>query len=192
MQDLRLACIVWAIGERVAFQLAEAGLGASRIFPVPGSLEAVTAFVGRLVIELDALVSQESVSSAYTFFNRPRTGHEYAPVVRQMLPFQTAWKKHTDAAVWGSNRIPEIAGAETNVFSALFREYLFGSLYRACAFSLASENASRLTAMQRADKNIEELTERLRNDYNELRQNSIDAELFDIIAGFLAMKDTPR
>ena len=31
---------------------------------------------------------------------------------------------------------------------ALIREYLFVSLFRACAESLASENASRLAAMQ--------------------------------------------
>ena len=42
---------------------------------------------------------------------------------------------------------------------AFVREYLFVSLFRACAESLASENASRLAAMQRADKNIDELLE---------------------------------
>ena len=44
---------------------------------------------------------------------------------------------------------------------ALIREYLFISLFRACAESLASENASRLAAMQRADKNIDESLENL-------------------------------
>ena len=57
-------------------------------------------------------------------------------------------------------------------------------LYRACAESLASENASRLAAMQRADKNIDELLE----DFNRtLRQNGIDEELFDVISGFEAL-----
>ena len=37
----------------------------------------------------------------------------------------------------------------------LIREYLFVSLFRACAKSLASENASRLATMQRAEKNAE-------------------------------------
>jgi F-type H+-transporting ATPase subunit gamma len=50
---------------------------------------------------------------------------------------------------------------------AFVGEYLFVSLYRACAESLASENASRLAAMQGADKNIE--------------------ELFDVISGFEAL-----
>jgi hypothetical protein len=42
------------------------------------------------------------------------------------------------------------------------RKYLFVSLFSACcAESLASENASRLAAMQRAEKNIDELLEDL-------------------------------
>ena len=64
---------------------------------------------------------------------------------------------------------------------ALIREYLFVSLFRACAESLASENASRLAAMQRADKNIDELLEDLNGTFHRLRQSGIDEELFDVI-----------
>jgi F-type H+-transporting ATPase subunit gamma len=70
---------------------------------------------------------------------------------------------------------------------ALIREYLFVSLFRACAESLASENASRLAAMQRADKNIDELLEDLRGSYYHVRQSSIDEELFEVISGFEAL-----
>jgi len=44
---------------------------------------------------------------------------------------------------------------------AFIREYLFVLLFQACAESLASENASRLAAMQRAEKNIENILEEL-------------------------------
>jgi F-type H+-transporting ATPase subunit gamma len=64
------------------------------------------------------------------------------------------------------------------------REYLFVSLYRACAESLTSENASRLTAMQRADKNIDDMLEDLRRTRQRVRQSNIDEELFDVLAGF--------
>ena len=70
---------------------------------------------------------------------------------------------------------------------ALIREYLFVSLFRACAESLASENASRLAAMQRADKNIDELLEDLTRKFHSLRQSGIDEELFDVISGFEAL-----
>ena len=73
--------------------------------------------------------------------------------------------------------------------SALIKEYLFVSIFKACAESLASENASRLAAMQRAEKNIDEILDDLKQNYNRLRQSTIDEELFDVVAGFEALKD---
>ena len=73
------------------------------------------------------------------------------------------------------------------LFSLLIREYLFVSLYRAFAESLASENASRLASMQVAERNIENRLDELNAQYHQQRQNGIDAELFDLVAGFEAL-----
>ena len=81
-------------------------------------------------------------------------------------------------------------GEGTETLRALIREYLFVSLFRASAESLASENASRLSAMQRADKNIDELLDELNGDFRRVRQNGIDEELFDVVAGFEALTGT--
>jgi F-type H+-transporting ATPase subunit gamma len=83
--------------------------------------------------------------------------------------------------------LPEVLCGGTATLLALIREYLFISLFRACAESLASENASRLAAMQRADKNIDELLEDLNGTFHRLRQSGIDEELFDVISGFEAL-----
>jgi F-type H+-transporting ATPase subunit gamma len=83
--------------------------------------------------------------------------------------------------------LPEVMDGGAATLRALIREYLFVSLFRACAESLASENASRLAAMQRADKNIEELLEYLNGQFHHLRQSRIDEELFDVISGFEAL-----
>ena len=74
---------------------------------------------------------------------------------------------------------------------ALIREYLFISLFRACAESLASENASRLAAMERADRNIDQLLTNLQGTFHRMRQSDIDEELFDVISGFEALRPTP-
>jgi F-type H+-transporting ATPase subunit gamma len=58
---------------------------------------------------------------------------------------------------------------------------------KACAESPASENANRLAAMQRAEKNIDSLLSNLNRTFYRLRQSSIDEELFDVIAGFNAL-----
>lgn len=61
---------------------------------------------------------------------------------------------------------------------AFIREYVFVALFRASAKSLASENASRLAAIQRAERNIGELLHALPINFHQLRQASIDDERF--------------
>lgn len=73
--------------------------------------------------------------------------------------------------------------------SRLVQHYLFVSLFRACAESLASENASRIAAMQAAEKNIEERLDELHGVFNQLRQDAITEELIDIVAGFEALSE---
>ena len=41
-----------------------------------------------------------------------------------------------------------------------------------------------ILAMQRAEKNIEELLEKLGKEFHVLRQKTIDAELNDVLAGY--------
>jgi F-type H+-transporting ATPase subunit gamma len=66
----------------------------------------------------------------------------------------------------------------------------FISLFRACAESLASENASRLAAMERADKNINERLETLHGTFHRIRQAGIDEELLRVrrLRGVVKMK----
>jgi F-type H+-transporting ATPase subunit gamma len=75
------------------------------------------------------------------------------------------------------------------LFSALIRQYLFVSLFRACAESLASENASRLAAMRGAERNIGERISELTNLFHQTRQMAITEELLDIAAGFEALSE---
>ena len=77
--------------------------------------------------------------------------------------------------------------SEDKLMAALFRQYFFVSLYRACAESLKSENTSRLTAMQMAEKNISERLVELNLEFNQQRQTTVTEELLDIVAGFEAL-----
>lgn len=85
-------------------------------------------------------------------------------------------------------KFAQVVGDAESTFRALIREYLFVSIYEACAESMAAENASRLEAMERAEKNIEGMLVELNLGYNRLRQSTIDEELFDVVAGFKAQK----
>ena len=60
----------------------------------------------------------------------------------------------------------------------------FRLVLQGLAESLAAENASRLAAMQRAEKNIDDLVESLNETFRRLRQTSIDEELFEVMSGY--------
>jgi F-type H+-transporting ATPase subunit gamma len=178
---------VWAVGERVHARLADAGLPLRGLFPVPNSVQAITPLVGQILVATETRRSQGQVGELYLFYNRPTSGAVYAPVRQRLLPLDDDWRRRLGELPWPTKNLPEVLAGGTATLRALVREYLFVSLFRACAESLASENASRLAAMQRADKNIDELLEDLNGTFHRLRQSGIDAELFDVISGFEAL-----
>lgn len=178
---------IWTVGERVQGHLADTALTLAGSFPVPNSIAAITSLVGRILIEIDEQRKRGKVAQIYLFHNRPKFGALYEPVMQRLLPLDYAWKRELAELPWPTNQLPEVMNRGASTLQALIREYLFISLFRACAESLASENASRLAAMQRAEKNIDELLEYLHQTFHHLRQGSIDEELFDVIAGFEAL-----
>jgi F-type H+-transporting ATPase subunit gamma len=179
---------VWAVGERVHARLADAGLPLMGLFTVPNSVKAITPLVGQILVESETRIrSQGEVTELHLFYNRPTSGAVYAPVSQRLLPLDEKLATQAGRTPWPTGNLPEVMGGGTATLRALIREYLFVSLFRACAESLASENASRLAAMQRADKNIDELLEDLNGTFHRLRQSGIDEELFDVISGFEAL-----
>jgi F-type H+-transporting ATPase subunit gamma len=178
---------VWAVGERVHARLADAGLPLKGLFAVPNSVQAITPLVGRIQIESEAHRAKGEYERVYVFHNRPKSGALYEPVSQRLLPLDAPWQQGLAKVPWPSKELPEVMCGDTVTLRALLREYLFISLFRACAESLASENASRLAAMERADKNIDELMETLHGTFHRIRQAGIDEELFDVISGFEAL-----
>ena len=183
---------VWAVGERVHGRLSDAGLPLVGLFAVPNSVKAITPIVGQILIESETRHSQDEVTELHLFYNRPTSGAVYAPVSQRLLPLDETWRRKLAELPWPTGNLPEVMGGGTATLRMLIREYLFISLFRACAESLTSENASRLAAMQRADKNIDELLEQLHGTFHRLRQSGIDEELFDVISGFEALSNEQR
>lgn len=183
---------VWAVGERVHARLAESGLTLAGLFPEPVSVQAIAPLVGQILLESDALGGSDEGSELHLFYNRPATGTTYSPAHHRLLPLDEAWHRRRTSVKWPSRTLPETLGEGAATVRALIREYLFVSLFRACAESLASENASRLAAMTRADENIDEVLTTLRSGFQHLRQSGIDEELFDVISGFEALENPGR
>jgi F-type H+-transporting ATPase subunit gamma len=183
---------IWAVGERVCQLLVDAGMPLANRFAVPISVAAITPLVGQIQIESEARRSNGEYAQLYVFHNSFMSAARYEPVSQRLLPLDTQWRAHLARLPWPTAKLPETLSGHEATFTALVREYLFISIYQACADSLASENGSRLAAMQRAEKNIEALSAELRQTFCRLRQNSIDEELFDVISGFNALSSKTR
>jgi F-type H+-transporting ATPase subunit gamma len=183
---------VWAVGERVYNHLKDAGMAVAGQFTVPNSVAAITPLIGQIQLESEARRSNGEYSQLYVFHNRFDSAAPYEPVRQRLLPLDATWRQNLTKLGWPTTKLPETLGGRDTTLTALVREYLFISLYKACAESLASENSSRLAAMERAEKKIESLSAELRQNFYRLRQSSIDEELFDVIAGFNALSTKTR
>jgi F-type H+-transporting ATPase subunit gamma len=178
---------VWAVGERIHSRLVDTNLLAGESFILPNSISAITPLVGQILVEMETQREKGEITQVYLFHNRPESGAVYKPVSQRLLPLDEVWRRDLTAISWPTGNLPEVMNGGEQTLLAFVREYLFVSIFRACAESLASENASRLAAMQRAEKNIDELLEDLNRTFHRLRQSGIDEELFDVVSGFEAL-----
>ena len=179
----------WAVGERIHALMADGDLPQPVLLSVPTSVNAITPLIGRILIEIEAARERGEIAEIHLFYNHPKSGAVYEPMSKRLLPLDHIWHSKLAALPWPTGLLPEAIEGATQALPAFIREYLFVLLYQACAESLASENASRLAAMQRAEKNIGEILEELNRRFHRIRQESIDEELFDVISGYTALSD---
>jgi F-type H+-transporting ATPase subunit gamma len=178
---------IWAVGERIEALMADSGLTQGALLAVPTSVYAITPLIGRILIEIEAARERGEIVEVYLFHNHPGAGAAYEPVSKRMLPLDREWQNRIAALPWPTKNPPQVIGDATQTLKAFIQGYLFVQLFQACAESLASENASRLAAMQRAEKNIGEILEDLNRTFHRTRQEAIDEELFDVVSGYEAL-----
>lgn len=179
---------VWTVGERLNDLFAESSWKAVRNFQVPGGVQSITGLIAELLHAIHDKEEETELADVQLWHNRPKSGAGYEQVHQHILPLNLEWMDQWKDKTWSSRQIPQVIGEDSHLLERIIREYIFVSLYRACAESLASENESRLEAMQRADRDIDNILTELNSTFHRLRQNTIDEELFDLIAGFEALK----
>ena len=177
-----------AVGARAASQLESLGRKVERAVPVPGSTGGITSAVEEVLHKIEEWHFERGIEFVVLFYASPVSGAWYRVRGVRLLPVDAEWINGLKAKRWPSTVIPMFTMDETRLFQLLIREYLFVSLYRAFAESLASENASRLASMQVAERNIEDRLRSLTAESRQLRQTSITSELLDIIASFEALR----
>lgn len=183
---------IWAVGERVHARLVDSRLPVLALFKLPTSVKGIAPLVGQILVESQTRHNKDEATELYLFYNRPRSAADYSPVTQRLLPLDKEWLHRLIGQPWPSGKYSQVFGDGTTTLRALINEYLFVSIFRACAESLASENASRLAAMQRADQNIDELLKGFNGTFHRLRKDGIDEELFDVIAAFDSIQEESR
>lgn len=159
---------------------------------VPSSTSGIGRAVEEVLLKIDEWHFERGVEFVVLFNARPVSGAWYRVRGVRLLPVDAEWINRLKAQPWPSKVIPMFTMDQKRLFQSLIREYLFVSLYRAFAESLASENASRLASMQVAERNIEERLRVLTAESRQARQSSISSELLDIIASYEALRGKDR
>ena len=182
--------IIIAVGVRTADILEDSGQKVFEILTTPGSTAGITSMVQDITLLLENWRFKIAVERMHLYYSEYVSGAIYRPRTLKLIPVDHQWLVSLRREKWASRTLPTFTMDWDRIFRALIREYLFVSIYRAFANSLASENASRLAAMQSAEKNIEERLEELNVHFHRQRQMTITEELLDIVAGFEVLKES--
>jgi F-type H+-transporting ATPase subunit gamma len=103
----------------------------------------------------------------------------------QLLPFPPA--EDTEGAPADADLPYEIEPDPRRVLDVLVPQALEFTVYRALLENAASEQAARMTAMESATRNTEELIRTLTLQFNRARQAAITKELVEIVSGAEAL-----
>lgn len=183
---------VMTVGLRVNGFIEDEGYNIVESLTVPGSTAGITPMVQEIMTILEEWTVKRQLQHIFMFYNEYISGASYRQKTLRLLPVDRNWLKNIEKRKWPTKVLPTFTMDWQTLFGSLIREYLFVSLYRAFAESLASENASRLAAMQNAEKNIEERLQELHGQFHRNRQMNITEELLDIVAGFEALSEGKR
>ena len=123
------------------------------------------------------------IEIVYTHYKAGRPGKTK---VRTLLPLYRSdfYDSSSDLGAYGKEYIP----SPTAVLDGVVPSYLTGFIYSALVDSYCSEQEARMTAMQSAGRNADEMLSKLRLQYHSLRQAAITREMTEIAAGAKALR----
>lgn len=176
-----------ALGVRVAGRLDDRGLPPDEVLAQPASAGRIGAVVLELLERVARWRDAGTVDAVRVYFNAAHGRARYQPHEELLLPLDEDALRRQAAAPWRPRAWPIIAGDWDALFAAVVEQHLFVTLHRVIAQSLAGENASRLTAMHAAERNIDERLHALRGQFHRERQTAITTELLDIVSGYEAL-----
>ncbi len=179
--------LILTVGARIAASLEHKGETIDESYLVPGSAAHITSTVQQILLQIDAWREQAGVQSVYLFYNRHTEGQGYQSTALELLPVDLQRLRQLEEGPWPGRSLPTFSMDRPALLSHLLQQYLFVSIFRACAESQAAEHASRLAAMQAAQRNLDDRFDEVTTQFRRARQNSITSELLDVVSGFEAI-----
>ena len=133
--------------------------------------------------------ADEALDKVFLIFAEFKSVLTQRVVVDQLLPISRVAETADDPASTAANSrdyIYEQPPAE--IFSRLLPRLVETQIFRALLESIASEQGARMTAMDKASENANEMLRSLKISYNRARQAAITTELTEIVSGAAALQ----
>jgi len=118
----------------------------------------------------------------YCLYNSFRTAATQILTLKRLLPIRP------EEEDWRKRREYLYEPSEDELLSAILPRYIQVQIFTGLLDSVASELGARMTAMEAATSNAEEMIYKLTLKLNRLRQESITTELMEIVGGAEALK----
>ena len=132
--------------------------------------------IGKKVIEL---YEQEQFDKCFIFYNNFKNVITQIPQAQQIIPAETKESRANDEKTLSYEFEPD----EDEILEDLLPKNISIQVFKALLENAASEQGSRMTAMDNATRNAGDLVDKLTINYNRSRQASITKELIEIISG---------
>ncbi|SDE78858.1 F-type H+-transporting ATPase subunit gamma [Celeribacter baekdonensis] len=178
------------VGAQMEDALTDQGMTPKETLFPPASVDGIGRLSNLLTQRLDDIrhaAHPGDISVSLAYFTRDG-GAGQVPDITSLLPLDTDLLRDLSTKPWASRSLPSFTLAPDEMFSALIREHLFASMFRAAAEALVTENAARMSLMQQAEQSIDDRLEGLTGQIRTVRQDDITTELLDVIVGFEALK----
>jgi F-type H+-transporting ATPase subunit gamma len=125
------------------------------------------------------------VDAVFLAYNEFKSAISQKPVVVQLLPIQTSG---VSADVGAASIDFKYEPSREALLADLLPRHVGMQVWRALLESAASEHGARMSAMESATKNAEEMIAALTLQYNRARQAYVTKELMEIVSGAEALK----
>ena len=129
--------------------------------------------------EIISLFNQNKFDKCIIFYNNFKNVITQIPQAQQIIPAETKNLKEVNDQNFSYEFEPE----EDEILEDLLPKNISTQVFKALLENAASEQGSRMTAMDNATRNAGDLVDKLTIDYNRSRQASITKELIEIISG---------